>query len=122
LILIYFSIFRGFIEKFNILFFGLICLAGVLLTSYILIKFLYLKLVCTKSVEATVTDIYNTKAMNGYVYGPNVLEERMGTKIIIKIDENNPSNIYSNLGWQAFLFIMLFVLCLTLLVVMLFYI
>ena len=123
----------------------LIFVANILINLYILIKIIYLKFVCSKSVEATITNMelaehsrhkkyiptltytykgitYNTKSINGFVYGPNVLDERLGSKTTIKIDENNPSHIYTtNLGLTTLLNVMLIALSLVILITVILY-
>ena len=118
--------------------------AGTLVSLYLLIKILYLKFVCSKKVEATITDMelveygrnksyiptlnytyngttYNTKPIEGFVYGPNVLSERLGTKIKINIDAKDPSHLYNNLGLITFFYFIFLILNITLLIVLFVY-
>ena len=117
---------------------------GFIYFLFMILKILFLKFKCTQSVEATIVDMtikyvhrggkhyvptykytyngetYTVKGNNGYVYGPNVVEERMNTIETIMIDENKPTRIYDRLGMLCFLYFMFWVLSSTMLIVSVF--
>ena len=104
--------------------------AGTLVSLYLLIKILYLKFVCSKKVEATITDMELVEygrnksyipTLNYTYNGTNYLSKRLGTKIKINIDVKDPSHLYNNLGLITFFYFIFLILNVTLLILLFVY-